>query len=127
MSEKFLTLTWQEIRDKSTTMQEKFIFAEIQQLSILEKGCIAHNEHFSTLLGVEKASVSRSISNLEKKGFITTKIHKGSRNHKRTITINKLLTPYKQFVNTPLTNCYESKETNTINNTYIEDIFNYWK
>ena len=117
MSDKYVSLEWSFVRDKSTTMHEKLIYSEIRQLSMLDKGCVANNEHFAALMGIKKTAVSRCLKNLENKGYIRTKITKGSRNHDRTITINKMLTPPKQNVIYPLTKCYESKENNTINNT----------
>ena len=112
------------LKDKSTTMQEKLILVEINQLSMLDKGCIASNNHFAELFGIKKESVSRSISSLENKGYITTKIKDGSRNHERTITVNKMLFEYKQNVISPLTNCLETKENKTINKTNNKyDIF----
>jgi len=83
-----VALEWEFIRDKSTTMQEKLVLAEIAQLSSMEKGCFASNWHFSKLLGVKKTAISRTISSLEKKGFITSKIAPGSRNNERVIAIN---------------------------------------
>ena len=80
---------------------------------MLDKGCIASNNHFAELLQVKKESISRSISSLENKGYITTKIKEGSRNHERIITINKMLFDPKQNVIDPLTNCLESKENKT--------------
>ncbi len=112
------------LKDKSTTMQEKLILVEINQLSMLDKGCIASNNHFAELFGIKKESVSRSISSLENKGYITTKIKDGSRNHERTITVNKMLFEHKQNVISPLTNCLETKENKTINKTNNKyDIF----
>ena len=112
------------LKDKSTTMQEKLILVEINQLSMLDKGCIASNYHFAELFGIKKESVSRSISSLENKGYITTKIKDGSRNHERTITVNKMLFEHKQNVIDPLTNCLETKENKTINKTNNKyDIF----
>ena len=112
------------LHDKNTTMQEKLILIEISQLSMLDKGCIASNNHFAELLQVKKESISRSISSLESKGYITTKIKDGSRNHERIITINKMLFSInemlfdpKQNVIDPLTNCLETKENKTINKT----------
>ena len=123
------------LKDKSTTMQEKLILVEINQLSMLDKGCIASNNHFAELFGIKKESVSRSISSLEKKGYITTKIKDGSRNHERTITINKMLFEHKQIVIDPkqnvidpLTNCLETKENKTINKTInIDTLFIQYK
>ena len=52
---------------------------------------------------------------MEKKGYISSKIKDGSRNHDRTITINKMLFKYEQNVISPLTNCLETKENKTVN------------
>ena len=35
------------LHDKNTTMQEKLLLIEINQLSMLDKGCIASNNHFA--------------------------------------------------------------------------------
>jgi len=120
VSEKYVSLEWSFVRCKKTTMQEKLVLSEISQLTMLDLGCIASNEHFAALMGVKKQAVSRCISSLEKKGYITTKIKNGSRNHERTITINKLFTPHKQNVTGVLTKCLETKENNTINNTVVD-------
>lgn len=76
---------------------------------MLDKGCIASNNHFAEIFKIKKESVSRSLSSLEQKGYITTKIKAGSRNHDRTITINKLLLQDEIVI----TNCLESKENKT--------------
>lgn len=105
------------LHDKNTTMQEKLLLIEINQLSMLDKGCIASNNHFAETFKVKKESISRSLSSLEQKGYISTEIKAGSRNHDRTITINKMLFYYEQNVIAPLTNCLETKENKTINKT----------
>ncbi len=105
------------LHDKKITMQEKLLLIEINQLSMLDKGCIASNNHFANTFLVKKESISRSLSSLENKGYITTQIRKGSRNHDRTITINKMLFDYKQNVIAPITKCLETKENKTENKT----------
>ena len=105
------------LHDKNTTMQEKLLLIEINQLSMLDKGCIASNNHFAETFKVKKESISRRLSSLEQKGYISTEIKAGSRNHDRTITINKMLFYYEQNVIAPLTNCLETKENKTINKT----------
>ena len=122
--ERGIFLKWSVFRDKETTLSEKVLFLEINNLSMLDKGCIASNSHFADTLGVKKEAISRLISSLEKKGYITTEIVAGSRNHKRTITINKMLSTNnkmlfrgKQNVIAPLTNCLETKENKTMNKT----------
>lgn len=129
LEERGIFIQWSVFRNKETTLSEKVLFLEINNLSMLDKGCIASNAHFADTLGVKKEAISRLISSLEKKGYITTKIVDGTRNHSRIITINKMLSTDnkmlfrgKQNVNTPLTNCLETKENKTINKT-INNIY----
>ena len=117
MQSKGLWLPIEVINDKVTTFQEKLVLMEISQLSMLDKGCIASNNHFAELFQIKKEAVSRCINSLEKKGYINSNIVKGTRNHTRIITINKLLSDPKQNVILPLTNCSETKENKTENKT----------
>lgn len=113
------------LHDKNTTMQEKLLLIEINQLSMLDKGCIASNNHFAETFKVKKESISRSLSSLEQKGYITTEIKAGSRNHDRTITINKMLLQDEKTI----TNCLVSKENKTSslsNQLDYDDFFNLW-
>lgn len=117
--------------DKNLTHIERFLLAEIAQLAMLDKGCIASNTHFAKILNIFKQSVSRSLSNLQKKGYITIKIKQGSRNFSRTITLNKMLFDPKQNVNEVLTKCLQTKGnkqeniTNDINNmSAVKDFYN---
>ena len=52
MATKFITVSIEIMHDNNLTPNQKFILAEIQQLSSLEKGCIASNRHFSELIGI---------------------------------------------------------------------------
>jgi len=124
VSDKGVFLRWYEYQDKSTSLSEKFIYKEIESLSMLELGCIAKNDHFATIMGIKETAVSRLINSLKDKGFITVKIKNGSRNHGRKITLNKLLTHPKQFVNSPLTNCEETKGNKSINKPINNNIGN---
>lgn len=117
MATRFITVSIDIMHDKNLTPNQKFILAEIEQLSELEKGCIATNEHFSSLIGLAKESVSRSIADLEKKGYIECEIVNGTRNHVRIIRINKMLSPPKQNVKPPLTKRQETKENIQENKT----------
>ena len=105
------------INDKNTTFQEKLILMEINQLSMLDDGCVASNSHFAKLFKIKKESVSRAINSLQEKGYISIEIVDGSRNHKRIVNINKLLFGYEQNVIGVLTNCLETKDNKTINKT----------
>ena len=125
MQERGIFITWSFWKDKKTTLSEKALLLEIQNLSELEKGCIAQNEHFSKLMGIKKEAVSRLISSLESKGYINSKIEAGSRNYSRVITINKLLSNEDLL----LTNCLETKEnkTNTASKETLPAFESLWK
>jgi len=58
--------------DKNLDWTNKALLAEIMNLSELEKGCYASNEHFAQLLGIGKSSVSKRITQLQKMGYIIT-------------------------------------------------------
>lgn len=119
---KFIVLPFETIRDNNTTDKEKYIFAEIYNLSQSEKGCIAQNNHFANMIGSTPKSVSNIISSLVKKGYIKTELVKGSRNHLRKISILKcikgyppIMDPYPQKLEEVSTNNGESKGNNTVN------------
>jgi hypothetical protein len=123
MSERFVTLTWEFIRDKDTTMQEKLILAEIEALSSLEKGCIASNEHFAKLLGIKKQNASRAINGLKQKGYIDIEIVSGSRNHDRIIIVIKMIPGVIKMIpqgnqndSEGLSKRLETKENTPVNN-----------
>lgn len=118
MNHKGIWLPSEVIQDKNLTWLERVVLMEVNQLSELKKGCIAHNEHFSLLFNIKRESVSRVLSSLRDKGYINIDI--SNRNHNRVITINKMLLGGEQNVITPLTKCLESKENKTINNTIRE-------
>jgi len=113
MATRFITVSIEIMHDKNLTANQKFILAEIEQLSELEKGCTAGNEHFSKLIGIAKESVSRSINDLEKKGYISIEVVNGTRNHVRIISLNKTSNPV-------LTKHQETKENKT--NTANQDL-----
>lgn len=85
MTDKHIVLSHSMIRDTSMTMQEKIIYLEILNLSSLEKGCIASNNHFEKCFGISKKSVSNTIASLIKKDLITSELR--DRNHTRILSI----------------------------------------
>lgn len=93
MATKFITVSIEIMHDKNLTTTEKFILAEIQQLEQLDKGCIASNQHFADLIGIERPNASRVITSLKNKGYITAEVVKGSRNMERIIRSIKMITP----------------------------------
>lgn len=119
MATKFITVSIEIMRDQNLNQSQKFLLAEIGQLTSLEKGCFASNSHFSELIGISKENVSKNINDLEKKGYISIEIVKGSRNHTRIITITDSVRPPYQNSKTPLSNRQETKENITINKTDI--------
>lgn len=133
MATKFITVSIEIMHNKELNQSQKFILAEIEQLSTLEKGCIGTNEHFAKLIGITKENVSRNLNDLQNKGYIKIDIKKGSRNHIRMITLIKtatlttLVNPSYQSSNPPLLKQQETKENKTINKTiniHIEEHFN---
>jgi len=135
---KFIQLKIEFLCHKDTTLQEKILLAEIYNLSKSKSyKCNASNGHFSKRFNIPKTSISRSISNLEKKGYINSQITPKTRNHERIITINNLLIPINngltrinKMLFDLLTNCQESKENIENNNIEVNNInvvFNYWK
>ena len=110
MSVKFITVSIEIMHDKELNNSQKFILAEIEQLSSLEKGCFANNKHFADLIGITRENVSRNINELVKKGYITTEIEAGSRNHTRTISLTKIVNPPYQNSKPPLLKRQETKE-----------------
>lgn len=113
---KYLPIPTELIKSGVLTHTELFIFIEICNLTELEKGCIASNNHFADLLGMTVKSVSNIISSLNKKGFIKTEIEKGTRNQiRRIFTIHNLGNYYPQNMDTPSIKYGESKENKRIN------------
>jgi len=110
--------------NKELTMTQKLIFVEIQSLAMLDKGCVASNNHFSQLIGITKPAASRAINALQEKGYISVVIK--NRNHDRKISITKMVTPSIKLVTSDtkmvtevLPKCEESKETNTVLNNSV--------
>lgn len=117
MATKFITVSIEIMHDQNLNQSQKFILAEVEQLSQLDKGCIASNTHFSDLIGITKENVSRNINDLRVKGYINIEIVAGTRNHTRIITITTLVRPPYQSSKTPLLKQQETKENKTSNRT----------
>jgi DNA-binding MarR family transcriptional regulator len=116
MANQFITVSIEIMHDKNLTPNQKFILAEIEQLSTLENGCIASNKHFSDLIGITTQGVSKAINQLSKDGYITIDNAQTKRNFGRVITINyrkSAINYRKSAINYSL----ESKDNKTINKT----------
>jgi biotin operon repressor len=118
MATKFITVSIEIMHDTKLNQSQKFILAEIEQLSQLDNGCYASNKHFSDLIGITKENVSRNINELKSMGYIDIEIEAGSRNHTRIITLTTLVRPPYQNSKTPLLKQQETKE-NIHNNKTI--------
>ena len=110
MATKGIWVSTEILHDNNLSSNEKFILAEIEQLSSLDDGCYAHNKHFAELVGTTTRTVTRVITSLEEKGYIKIETKPGSRNHVRELsTLDKMSNPPRQNVQTPPTKCLETK------------------
>jgi len=89
--------------DQNLKANEKLLFGEITCLTQSTGFCFASNEYFANLYGTTKETVSRWISNLERQGYLKTKLEyrKGTKQIvKRYIQINQY--PIDEIINTPI-------------------------
>lgn len=125
--------------DNELTANSKLLYGEITSLCNNEGICWAGNEYFAKLYNVSKETISRWVSQLNKKKYINVKMFykKDSKEiDKRIITINQLI-PIDKNVNTYPQNNQGGidkniKENNTsINNnicsSLAEDFNKLWK
>lgn len=71
---------------KELSDKQKLLYCTISSLCAEKWYCRATNEYIGELLNADKSTISRNMSALEEKGFITVKI---DQNYKRTITLGK--------------------------------------
>ena len=71
MSTKYITLSTDLIKDKNLSINQKFILAEIMQLTIIRVGCMASNAHFAHLIGITIEEVLEAIENLIADDYIS--------------------------------------------------------
>lgn len=92
----------------------KLLYAEISALTNKSGKCFAQNSYFAELYNVEKGTVSRWISQLEKFGFIKTKVirNKNKQVEKRYIYVNT----YKQNKVYPINKIVKDNIYTNINN-----------
>lgn len=122
MATRFITVSIEIMHDKILTPNQKFILAEIEQLSQLDRGCMASNKHFSELIGISIAGVSNALQDLEKKGYINIDNSDTKRNFGRKITIHS-------GVESSIHSGVESKGNKTSsssNQLDYDDFFNLW-
>lgn len=123
MARDYITISIEIMHNKDFNNSQKFIYAEIRQLSSLEAGCIASNQHFSELIGITRQNVSKNINELKTMGYIDIEIRNGTRNHERIISLRdnlsltKTVNPPYQNNKTPLLKQQETKGNIQINKT----------
>lgn len=65
------------LEDEKLDAANKIIMAEITSLCELEKGCYASDEHFASLVGIERSSTTKRIKKLVQLGYVTKRTLKG--------------------------------------------------
>lgn len=71
MNKKGIWIPIELMNDKKLDWSNKVLLSEIYSLVKLENGCIASNNHFADLLGINKSAASKRISQLENLGYVT--------------------------------------------------------
>ena len=77
-----------ELMEIDISWTKRILLAEISQLEMLDKGCIASNSHFANKLKLSNQAVSKALNELDKDGLIIINNAQTKRNFGRTITIN---------------------------------------
>ena len=107
---------------------KRILIAEISQLEMLDKGCMASNYHFAEKLKLTNQAISKALNELAKDGFIIINNAQTKRNNGRIITINFSKSPINfskspiNFSKSPIHQSGESKENKTINKTNRENL-----
>lgn len=109
--------------DKDLQPNAKLLYSEITSLCNYNGYCFASNNYFAKLYNVDKATISRWISNLVKKGYINIKMIKKKDSEsidKRIIILGDL--PIDEIINTyTQKNQYPIDEKVKDNNTSINN------
>jgi hypothetical protein len=106
-----------ELMELNISWTKRILLAEISQLEMLDKGCVASNAHFSHKLKLTTQAVSKALNELAKDGFIEIDNAQTKRNFGRKITINFSKSPIN-FSKSPINFSVESKEKNKLNNSF---------
>lgn len=111
--------------DSNIKANEKLLYAEITALTNMNNKCIASNDYFAKLYNVDKATISRWISNLKKHGYIDvilTYQPDGKTIDKRIITLlTKKSIPYGQKNQYPLDEKVKDNINLTDSNSNLTD------
>ena len=106
----------EELLELNLSWTKRILIAEISQLEMLEKGCIASNNHFADKLKLSKQAVSKALNELAKEEYILIDNAQTKRNIGRIITINFGKSGIN-FGKSGVHGSGESKENKTINKT----------
>ena len=105
-----------ELMNLDISWTKRILLAEISQLEMLDKGCIASNNHFADKLKLTNQGVSKALNELSKDGLIIIDNAQTKRNFGRKITINFSKSSIN-FSKSGINESGESKENKTINKT----------
>ncbi len=110
------------LQDDNLTNTEKIIFAEILQMTELDKGCFAGDGHFYKLIHggdkvthQQKKTINNHLLRLVQKGYI--KRFTNNRNHSRNLSVSRSpqnVGPRPQNVDMEPTKCGQSKEKSKV-------------
>ena len=123
-----------EIRyDKELKANSKLLYGEITALCNDKGFCWASNDYFAELYGVSKETISRWISELNKKKYINVQINnKAKNNATRRIFINNTRFPASRGIDENVKGSCSKRQggidenvkyNNTVNNTNNKDIY----
>jgi hypothetical protein len=104
--------------DKDLSSSAKLLYGEITALCNQNGYCWATNKYFSELYGVSKVSISKWVSSLEERGYISTELirKEGTKEIEyRYITI--LNEGIKEKLNTPIKEKFKENNTSSFNTT----------
>lgn len=102
--------------DDTLTSQDKLLFAQIISLSRKNGFCFASNSYLSKLNNVTKRTITNSISNLNKNGYIRIELSKNEFNNtKRKIYLTDKVV-WKNISIGSENNCYQGSEDNFYHN-----------
>lgn len=113
--------------DSRLTFLERLLLIDILSLCKKKSYCWATNEYFKDLFNVSKQTISKSISNLSKYGYIVLEYDRKEKNNsKRVIRLSKVLknqiTSIKNNLNTSIQESFKQYNKNNIKRNNIGPI-----
>ena len=74
MNNDYVVIPGKLLRSSDLSMMQKLLYAKILGLDN-DKGCYASNQYFADCLGVSKDYVSKAITDLKKKGYVSVDLN----------------------------------------------------